>query len=1342
MSKYVFSESFGNFTDKDTEDTVLNKYRKNVIDHILRHYEIHVNSHDRKKLTSHQLLYYHVYGDYRLVLDKDKKPTFVYKTSDKTEESLLLGAPIGAYYLNSFLDTEKTGIINGIYANVAADGALKYKIEEIAWMNKELELRGAGTRFNLPSIGTEVVKMHAYGNATDDIKKGVVDELRALSDFFASDSRRTYPAIYGMDASDHDITMRMVNGIAEPRIQIANFNEDVSRSIIIFIQSLFTNKEYEELYGGKDSSLVDRTRVKAVLSEIYDASNEYNTDRAIAKLAEVLFKGTGKFASGTTVMFSDNFINAGDKMDQLSDMLGETDSEEIANALYKIYGFTDTGGYILESIDLFGGSPQIIDTSFEDFQIRDNDLIKTASPEFDSETDSGDVRSKGKGGSGKVVIEPVLIVYQRILVDTLAAIQVLCQVSEWAKQSNDENGAKTEVKMRFLSQGVNTIPSKKGDNKNKANASQVRPIDVYDSFPNIAHFDRERLVNLPPSTKSNTKLGNTGLLDELTKWRAFYTLSILTKVRKKTYNKQAMDDFYSSNILLKEIAWMATALSDSAKVLGRKEEQKDLMAQIQYTYVRGVQTGLQQTAVAPKETVFYEVDVPLLKEVIMTYTDVYNKSVIYRAFNTPVNRKDKTTVTGTDDVKALVTEAYEANKADNKDLKNKKLGEAMALQPKAFKVDQPFGWDSETKKAKTKDDPSPYPGITYIPETRRYHVAKGRIPRNIEGAKKIPGYPDALAAEATGEPLTYDTTVRTIREPAKEGNLAKLIWQSVETRTTGIFDLEGARPHEFMLQLFAKMDDTLGKSQLVKAPYPDAWFGTNIVEKLTSDPMKLGEAVETRYYEEMLKEYISALKTRYMDNYLIPSVLLTQTQMGRIKYNKNPEKLKMAFMERLEQDSKKPQLVTTNYVHRPYSITVAIMRGVLQIPSLARSEFVAKEIDEDMRTDIRKHMALNRIAPILPRDHPMYVPFAEPEKEPEPPVNQIEQLRDAISGGVRDGVMSAADELRRGPVEARPVEARPMGARLIEDTGRLSVGGLREPEQRLLSAPLPEEPIEEIPAPPEMRVDQLDTNWDEINPVIPEPDDIEEFEEVSDNPKGVYDKQWMYYDKEHIPVDGQLRIKMDDGEIVQYKFHIALDPSDYLKRTRNIVSTFLNRNKIYYKCGGTRNASSYSSPTSSQYGKMFTLYVENQKEAITVVKGMQVLSQRYNLKGLVFQPTDDSNMSYERAIPGTNNTLYYTVEKASSGAVIRASLKAGLVEIIEGKYMEMTNGGTKGRRPSRGIIKYLEREKQGMKYLIGKVKPKKLVYLGPGNYYFRPVVMDYYWGQGPIDAYLERGTSP
>ena len=275
---------------------------------------------------------------------------------------------------------------------------------------------------------------------------------------------------------------------------------------------------------------------------------------------------------------------------------------------------------------------------------------------------------------------------------------------------------------------------------------------------------------------------------------------------------------------------------------------------------------------------------------------MYNKSVIYRAFNTAKNTKDRTTVTGTDDVKTLVKEAYEANQADNKDLKNQLLGQAMALQPEAFKVDQPYGWDSETKKAKTKDDPSPYPGITYIPRKFTYHVEKIQIPRNISGAKKIPGYPDALAAEATGEPLTYGTTTITTRAPVKEADLARTIWQSVKTRTTGLFDLEGARPHEFMYQLFASMDKVLSRSKLIKAPYPDAWFGTNIVDKLITDPMQLGESVEIRFYEEKLAEYIGALEKRYMSNFLIPSVLLTQTQMGRIKYNKNPEKLKMAFM--------------------------------------------------------------------------------------------------------------------------------------------------------------------------------------------------------------------------------------------------------------------------------------------------------------------------------------------------------------------------------------------------------------------------------------------------------------
>jgi hypothetical protein len=693
-------------------------------------------------------------------------------------------------------------------------------------------------------------------------------------------------------------------------------------------------------------------------------------------------------------MFSDNLSST--KLNAIADLL-EVDQEEIMASEYVIIGFSETGGYVLRTVDLVGGGPVLLDLnkSPDDVKIAENDLIKSTTPSFNYDEDSGDVTTTGgkkKKGGGKVVLEPALIIYQRILLDTFSAIQILCHTNEWARQGGDNAEAKTEAKMRFLSSGVNVYASTQNNNQNKQKGNnnkkgKIKPIDIYDSYPKIAHFDRGSVVGIPPNKDSKAKLGNRGLLDELADWRGFYTLSVLAKARKKSYDRQSMDTFYSSDILLKEIAWMATALSDGSKVLSKKEDPRGLMSQIQYTYVRGVPTDkdgndlLQQTAVAPKETVFYEVDVPLLKEVIMTYTDVYNKSVIYRAFNTAKNTKDKTTVTGTDDVKTLVKEAYEANQADNKDLKNQLLGQAMALQPEAFKVDQPYGWDSETKKAKTKDDPSPYPGITYIPRKFTYHVEKIQIPRNIPGAKKIPGYPDALAAEATGEPLTYGTTTITTRAPVKEADLARTIWQSVKTRTTGLFDLEGARPHEFMHLLFEEMNSVLSRSKLIKAPYPEAWFGTNIVDKLITDPMQLGENVEIRFYEEKLAEYIGALEKRYMSNFLIPSVLLTQTQMGRIKYNKNPEKLKMAFMERLAKDAASPQLVTTNYILKPYAMTVAIMRSVLQISEADRNEFVAQQVDEDMRTEIRRHMYHNDIRPLLPREHPLFEPRKKIEEE-------------------------------------------------------------------------------------------------------------------------------------------------------------------------------------------------------------------------------------------------------------------------------------------------------------------------------------------------------------------------
>jgi hypothetical protein len=999
MSKYAFSESFGEFTDKDTEDAVLTRYKKHVIDHILQHYEIHVNSHNRDNLTSHQLLYYHVYGDYRLVLD-DSKPKFVYKTTEYTETNILLGTPMDEYYLNSFLNQEEEGIINGIYNSVENDGALKYDTEKVDWLNTELKKRGTGTKFNLPSIGTEIVKMHAYGNASDDIKKGLIDEMYALSEFLDSeDNRNEYPVLYSEDAID------LVNKfLVNPFMDSSEFNGSVSKSIAVLIESFLTNSEYRELYGTypteKTNPLPLEKNIFKTLRDIYDIDNDYDTEGAISKIVSTLFaKSTQKFNIDEGVMFSDNLSST--KLTAIADLL-EVDQEEIMASEYVIIGFSETGGYALRTVDLVGGGPVLLDLneSPDDVKIAENDLIKSTTPSFNYDEGSGDVTTTGgkkKKGGGKVVLEPALIIYQRILLDTFSAIQILCHTNEWARQGGDNAEAKTEAKMRFLSSGVNVYASTQNNNQNKQKGNnnkkgKIKPIDIYDSYPKIAHFDRGSIVGIPPNKDSKAKLGNRGLLDELADWRGFYTLSVLAKARKKSYDRQSMDTFYSSDILLKEIAWMATALSDGSKVLSKKEEPRGLMSQIQYTYVSGVPTDkdgndlLQQTAVAPKETVFYEVDVPLLKEVIMTYTDVYNKSVIYRAFNTAKNTKDKTITVETDDVKTLVAKAFvEHTKSKEaeaegkpdaeikafKDKKSEYLGQAMRKQPNAFRVDQP--------KGKSGRDEDSYPGITYLPKGKggEFHVDVTKIPSNVSGADKIPkdrNKKSRTAGPADNGESIYDTTTITTRAPVKEADLARTIWQSVKTRTTGLFDLEGARPHEFMHLLFEEMNSVLSRSKLIKAPYPEAWFGTNIVDKLITDPMQLGENVEIRFYEEKLAEYIGALEKRYMSNFLIPSVLLTQTQMGRIKYNKNPEKLKMAFMERLAKDAASPQLVTTNYILKPYAMTVAIMRSVLQISEADRNEFVAQQVDEDMRTEIRRHMYHNDIRPLLPRQHPLFEP--------------------------------------------------------------------------------------------------------------------------------------------------------------------------------------------------------------------------------------------------------------------------------------------------------------------------------------------------------------------------------
>jgi hypothetical protein len=188
---------------------------------------------------------------------------------------------------------------------------------------------------------------------------------------------------------------------------------------------------------------------------------------------------------------------------------------------------------------------------------------------------------------------------------------------------------------------------------------------------------------------------------------------------------------------------------------------------------------------------------------------------------------------------------------------------------------------------------------------------------------------------------------------------------------------------------------------------------------------------------------------------------------------------------------------------------------------------------------------------------------------------------------------------------------------------------------------------------------------------------------------------------------------MSDGGKVQYKYHIALDPATFItgpnkEQSRTIVVNFLVANGIPFKCGGSDSPDVYMKP-GGQHGKMFTIYAETEEQFYIVAKGMQELVKKYKLTGIPLAEiiAGGGNQQYEKVVPNTNNTLYYTIEAADATALINAGA-------------------------------FTEADRPGLEFLHGKIYPD-VAYLGGGSnsvtkgYSQRIKVVEHYMGEGPID---------
>ena len=97
------------------------------------------------------------------------------------------------------------------------------------------------------------------------------------------------------------------------------------------------------------------------------------------------------------------------------------------------------------------------------------------------------------------------------------------------------------------------------------------------------------------------------------------------------FDKKIFDDFYKDDLRLKEVNWLAYALSEEGKVLVEKPRQIDPMAVLMYRRP-GADTGVSATAPADLRTAFYRIDAPMIKEVYNEYISIFNQTTLSMAY--------------------------------------------------------------------------------------------------------------------------------------------------------------------------------------------------------------------------------------------------------------------------------------------------------------------------------------------------------------------------------------------------------------------------------------------------------------------------------------------------------------------------------------------------------------------------------------------------------------------------------------------------------------------------------------------------------------------------------------
>lgn len=609
MAKFPFhSSSF--FTNESVKapdvEAVVGKYKKSVLEHIEAHLKLMFKSVNHEHLDFEEVVRRTVDGEYKLVL-VGANAVFEFNNGD---------------IMGLYDTTRQLEVVNGI--------PIRTDNSNPNWFSTEINTTGNGAKFMLPSLGTEVIKLHTFGNQTDLIKKCFVEEVKAFCRYFHDNNRfdlSDMPEEFYQPANETPTGVYDdVMGYLGSTNTAPNPFPDISPVPLMVLRHILQDQDLNLTLLNTDSIA---TTIQRQYADAYYSSSEESTMEIVSAIFGKLFaKSNTQILGylGTSVILADN--NTDHIRDHFSNTYGVDPDEynyeyRLSTGLVESPNGNNT--YTIELFDTSNNNPVGTYPDLAELDAGSHTRILASqfsmTPTYQGpKAGAGDAR-RGKG----VPLLPPELVNQRVILDSFFYMQLYTHMHEKYDTDFGDNDKwnKAHVKLRYLSDLTNT-----------SNRQQT----VLERHPALTHPNNNRgAPPTPPQFKNfYGKKGKPGkqLVSALANLRGYYTISILSIIRSKSVDKEVMDRVYASSLLKQEVSWLIGAVSDSGKSLVEKRVENDPLTRVQYQSIGGA--GVSELGYAPKRTVFYEVESPLFKDIVSLYSEVFNEFTIMNAY-----RKEK-----------------------------------------------------------------------------------------------------------------------------------------------------------------------------------------------------------------------------------------------------------------------------------------------------------------------------------------------------------------------------------------------------------------------------------------------------------------------------------------------------------------------------------------------------------------------------------------------------------------------------------------------------------------------------------------------------------------------------